>query len=266
MNIKTGIDYFPLDIDFFQDEKIQFISARFGMKGEAITVRLLCKIYRNGYYSIWDEDTALMFAKSAGDGCTDNYANDVVCELVRRGFFDKGIFDKFNILTSRGIQKRYLEAGKRRKNLDIEEAILLVDTDERQNVNIINQDVYILNKIAGNDGQNVHESKVKKRESKGKEKESKVYGELAHVILTYEEYQELIKQYGQAMIDDYIKQLDYYIASKGKRYKSHYATIQTWIRNDKKKEKDKKNGKMGFGDFKQRDYTEEELEKLIDNR
>lgn len=235
MNIKTGIDYFPFDIDFFQDEKVQFISARFGTRGEAITVRLLCKVYRNGYYYNWDEDTALLFAKSVGDGCSDSCVNDVVYELVKRGFFDKNIFDRFSILTSRGIQRRYLEAGKRRKNLNIEDALLLVDVSDYQNVNVINEDVNILSKNANINRQTAHESKEKVKESKGKE--SKVYGELAHVRLSDDEYQKLIDEYGQAVTEDYINQLDYYIGSKGKRYKSHYATIKGWIRKAAKSEK-----------------------------
>ena len=143
-NIKTGIDYFPLDIDFFQDEKIQFVSARFGTKGEAITVRLLCKIYRNGYYVNWDEDTALLFAKGVGDGCSDSCVNDVVHELVKRGFFDKGIFDRFGVLTSRGIQRRFLEATGRRKKVEMDGGFLLVSVAEYQNVNIPAVNVYIM--------------------------------------------------------------------------------------------------------------------------
>jgi hypothetical protein len=38
---KTGIDYFPFDIDFFNDDKIQLIEAEFGIKGGYIAVRLL---------------------------------------------------------------------------------------------------------------------------------------------------------------------------------------------------------------------------------
>jgi hypothetical protein len=249
MNIKTGIDYFPFDIDFFQDEKIQFVSARFGTRGEAITIRLLCKLYRNGYYYTWDEDTALLFAKSVGDGCSDSCVNDVVYELVKRGFFDKGIFDTFSILTSRGIQKRYLEAGKRRKNLDVEESLLLVDVSDYQNVSIVNEDVYILNKNVCINKQNAHESKVKEKESKGKEK--RVYGELAHVRLSDDEYKKLIDEFGQVVTQDYINQLDNYIGSKGKRYKSHYATIRTWLNRDIKEGKVRKGPSSGnqFADW-----------------
>jgi len=114
---KQGLDYFPIDIDFFDDPKIELMSAKFGVKGEIITIKLLCKIYRNGYYLLWDDETSLMFAKRVGDGITYSLVNDVVQELVRRGFFDKTIFDSFRVLTSNGIQKRYFEATKKRKDV-----------------------------------------------------------------------------------------------------------------------------------------------------
>jgi hypothetical protein len=133
---KKGLDYFPFDIDFFNDEKIQFISARFGMKGEAVAVRLLCKIYRNGYYTEFNDDTALLFAKGAGDNCSSTLVKDVVYELLKRGFFNGSIFERFGILTSKGIQNRYFEATKRYKQVYVIREFLLVDVSEMENVNI----------------------------------------------------------------------------------------------------------------------------------
>lgn len=133
--MKKGIEFFPLDVDFFEDEKIQYISARFGLKGEIFTIKLLGRIYRNGYYTIWDEDAALLFAKVAGRGeITGNLANDIVQELVKRGFFDKAIFDSFSVLTSRGIQKRYLKACERRKSVEIRKEYCLINPENFKNV------------------------------------------------------------------------------------------------------------------------------------
>ena len=60
-----------------------------------------------------------------------------------------------------------------------------------------------------------------------------IYGEFKNVLLTDEEYHKL----EQANLLPYIEKLSSYIASKGKKYKSHYATILTWSRGDKKTEK-----------------------------
>jgi hypothetical protein len=245
MNIKIGIDYFSFDIDFFQDEKIQFVSARFGTKGEAITIRLLCKIYRNGYYTKWDGDTALLFAKSVGDNCSDSCVNDVVHELVKREFFDKGIFDRFGILTSRGIQKRYFEAGKRRKIIDINGDLLLVNPSDYQNVNVLNQNVNILGENADNQGQNVPESKGKERESKGKRKESKPAPEKTQfaefVNMTNDEYLKLVTKFGEYGAKRMIEILDNAKGAKGYKYKSDYRAILNWVVSRYQEEQD--NGK-----------------------
>ena len=162
MNRKTGLEFFYLDVDFFNDEKIQFVSARFGAKGEAVTLRLLCKIYRQGYYTAWDDDAALLLAKGVVDIGQHSCVRDVVYELVKRGFFDKGIFDSFGILTSRGIQRRYVEATWRRKDVKMRRELLLVDVSgfphiviADQNVDILSQNVNILPQSK------VKESKVK---------------------------------------------------------------------------------------------------------
>lgn len=65
------------------------------------------------------------------------------------------------------------------------------------------------------------------------------YGEFQNVLLTDEEYQKL-----QDKFSDYqakIENLSSYIASKGKKYTSHYATILTWARAEKSKEESKWN-------------------------
>jgi len=55
------------------------------------------------------------------------------------------------------------------------------------------------------------------------------------VFLTDDEYKKLIEELGESLTKEYIKDLSLYIQSKGKKYKSHYATILTWNRNDIKK-------------------------------
>ncbi len=55
-----------------------------------------------------------------------------------------------------------------------------------------------------------------------------IYGEFNNVKLTKEEYHKL----EQANLLPYIEKLSSYIASKGKKYKSHYATILNWSRKD----------------------------------
>lgn len=61
------------------------------------------------------------------------------------------------------------------------------------------------------------------------------------VFLTKVEYDKLVKELGEPLAKEYIKDLSLYIQSKGKekQYKSHYATILTWHRKDIKEGKNR---------------------------
>ena len=61
-------------------------------------------------------------------------------------------------------------------------------------------------------------------------KKNHLYGEYRHVKLTDEEYQKLLSDYGASVLDDYIRRLDEYIQTTGKKYKDHNLTIRQWIR------------------------------------
>jgi hypothetical protein len=116
--IKMGLDYFPFDVDIFEDEKVIPISSEFGAKGECIVVRVLCAIYREGYFAECSPAFKFKIAKQANVSHT--LVDEVVTGLVKWGFFDKSVFDSFGVLTSAGIQKRWKEATRKRvpaKNL-----------------------------------------------------------------------------------------------------------------------------------------------------
>lgn len=162
---KEGLDYFSFDVDFFNDEKVEFLAARFGIKGEIIAIKLLCKIYRNGYYCNWNNDECMLFAKRAGDGLTPSLVNEAIQELVRRGFFNETLLNSFKILTSKGIQKRYIQAVVRRKNITIDNRFLLINPDDFKNVsiNFINA-ASITNNVTINKQSKVKEKKRKEME------------------------------------------------------------------------------------------------------
>lgn len=88
------------------------------------------------------------------------------------------------------------------------------------------------------------------------------YGEYNNVLLTDEEFQKLKEQFSD--IDERIDNLSGYIASTGKTYKSHYATIRNWARKEKEAGEPviKENG---FANFEQRAY-DENLEQILLSR
>lgn len=65
------------------------------------------------------------------------------------------------------------------------------------------------------------------------------YGEYNNVLLTDEDYQKLITEFPNDY-EERIERLSSYIASTGKSYKNHLATIRNWARNDNKKAEEPK--------------------------
>lgn len=105
---KQGIDYFPLDVGFFTDLKIRKISRACGSQSTSILICLLCNIYRNnGYYIVWDKDMPFVIADEIG--VTEDAVSQVVIKAVQVGFFNEELYEKFGILTSETIQRRWLK-------------------------------------------------------------------------------------------------------------------------------------------------------------
>ncbi|MDO4831340.1 MAG: DUF4373 domain-containing protein, partial [Clostridia bacterium] len=120
---KVGLDYFPLDCVL--DDKIELIEAEFGLTGFAVVVKLLQKIYgEQGYYCEWTKEVALLFARKCGVG--GNVVSEIVASSLKRGIFNNDLFNRYEILTSRGIQKRYFEAISRRKQIEVKNEYLLI--------------------------------------------------------------------------------------------------------------------------------------------
>lgn len=72
------------------------------------------------------------------------------------------------------------------------------------------------------------------------------YGEYDNVLLTDEEMNKLENEYPDWL--ERIERLSSYMASTGKKYKSHYATIRNWARKDAEKQKQEQKGRLGWLD------------------
>ena len=139
--IKDGVDYFPLNVSTDTDKKFRIIEAKFGIVGFGIIIKLFQQIYGdNGYFYKWDEDSAIIFSSLCS--CqkfpvSESDVKSVVSEAIKRDIFDKYLYEKYGILTSRGLQRRYFEAVKRRSRVDVKNEYLLVGAPE------IPENVYI---------------------------------------------------------------------------------------------------------------------------
>lgn len=105
-----GLKYFPFDVGFFRDKKIRLLRGEHGADGVEVYQRLTCKCYEdNGYFLVWDNDEDYdLLADETG------YSNDkirlIISSCLRRSLFDNTLFEVGNVLTSRGIQRRYFSA------------------------------------------------------------------------------------------------------------------------------------------------------------
>lgn len=79
-------------------------------------------------------------------------------------------------------------------------------------------------------------------------KSKNIYGEFGNVQLSDEEYVKLCDALSEKNTNILIAELSSYMASTGKRYKSHYATLQNWARR-KIQEIKKPNTDRGTADF-----------------
>lgn len=130
--MKDGISYFPLDCQM--DEKMDLIEAEFGLRGFGIIIKLLQRIYGgNGYYCEWNEKINILFASRVHE--SKDYVKEVIAGAMKCEMFSQKLFDGYGILTSKGIQKRYLDAVKRRKDVAlIEQYSLLPENKTSKNV------------------------------------------------------------------------------------------------------------------------------------
>jgi hypothetical protein len=137
--INPGLDYFPLDVDIDSDDKVELIEAKHGVVGFAVIIKLFMKIYRNSYYYEWGEKERLLFSKRLNVDI--NTLDAIIEDALEWEIFNRKIFDKWQILTSKGIQKRFLDATKRRQRVEIYAEYLLLGKnclDEYNNALIVN--------------------------------------------------------------------------------------------------------------------------------
>ncbi len=127
--LSRGIEYYPLDVDFLNDLKIKKIMKSCGPNSIAIIILLLGNIYGDeGYFMKWDEDVCFLVADAVG--AKEVYVKEVLKKCLQVDLFSSELFEKYKIITSKGIQKRFFEITKRRKRENLINEYLLVNVTE----------------------------------------------------------------------------------------------------------------------------------------
>ena len=161
-----GVEYFPLNVNFISDLKVRKLLLSCGAQSIAVLIYLLSTIYKDeGYFVEIHEDEIDLIALDVN--VTPEFVLEVINKACEVRLFDVNLYENFNILTSKGIQERYLKITERRKNSVVITQFNLV--------NVYNNSINVDNNSVNVDNNSVivyksTQSKVKK----SKEKKSKV--------------------------------------------------------------------------------------------
>ena len=115
---KQGIDYFPVDVQF--DDKVELFIAECGADGLGILITIWQLIYQNEGYYIQNNNDLILLIRRRVLSEVDTIKRCISLALSR-GIFDEKLFNKFKILTSKAIQKRFIVAARKKKEVLINE-------------------------------------------------------------------------------------------------------------------------------------------------
>lgn len=129
---RKRIDYAGWSVDIFSnDPKIDKLLDAQGWIGFGIYFYLCQMAFGSeGYFYEWCYDLCATTARKMGGGVGAGTVKETVDYCLQIGLFDRGLFDRWGVLTSRGIQKSYLVVlkSKNRKGTEIIEEYWLLDT------------------------------------------------------------------------------------------------------------------------------------------
>ncbi len=159
-------------------------------------------------------------------------------EIIKLTHLDVNVFDdtKSDYHLAIGFTERLLACGVIER---IDEAtIRLKNFERRQNTNLSDAErakryrekSKVTTVTSKRDESNAREDKIREDKIREDKIQRVGYGEFGNVKLSVDEYTRLGEQLPPNALDVLITELDQYLESTGKRYKSHYATIQAWAR------------------------------------
>ncbi len=133
---KRGIDYAGWSVNIFDgDRKIDKLLDAQGWKGFGVYFFLCQLAYKmNGYYLEWDYDDCASTARKMGGGVGSETVREAVDLCLRIGLFDIGLFDRWKVLTSRGIQRRFWAATGERGTVYLNKNYWLLAADETKGI------------------------------------------------------------------------------------------------------------------------------------
>lgn len=130
---KPGLDYYPMDVGFLRDKKVKLLRSEFGPSSVLFVLYVLGKVYEgDGYFLAWDKDELLLAADELRESPT--YISEVLNGCLSRSLFDARVFQMFGVLTSAGIQRRYLRGCEKRDVITVIDEYWLLNISSKKDV------------------------------------------------------------------------------------------------------------------------------------
>ena len=129
MSSSMGLDYFNIDINIFSDGKILKLMNRYGPIGFVSYITILAHVYANGYYLEYsiEDTTQLLLSRIGGKYFSGrNKIQELILFLAHIDLIDMKMLNQ-HVVTSKGIQKRFVKMTKKRQNQDLSKYWIILD-------------------------------------------------------------------------------------------------------------------------------------------
>ncbi|MBD5545830.1 MAG: DUF4373 domain-containing protein [Lachnospiraceae bacterium] len=133
---KRKLDYAGWSTDIFDnDTKIDKLLDAQGWIGFSIYFYLCQKAFgSDGYFYKWGFDDCASTARKMGGGIGSGTVRETVGYCLQIGLFDKRLFDRWGVLTSKGIQRSYWAVARLRRDKSVCEKLWLLETTECEGI------------------------------------------------------------------------------------------------------------------------------------
>lgn len=228
---KTGLAFFNVDTDIFQNRKIRRLIKNFGANGFLIYTFILTEIYRDkGHFIEWDSDTAFDVADSLR--VKETLVENVIFYCCSVSLFNKELLTNEKVITNLRIQEFWSRVVKAagRKNTRVNSNINLLKTVNNQESTPNNQETELNNQESTQ--RKVKKSKVKKTiEEREADFKKQVF---SHSNFTKNILKEFFMYWSEKNNDNSKMKFE------SQDFFNTKTRIEKWIQNDKNWNKNKK--------------------------
>lgn len=218
---KNTVDYFPHDADCCSRDTLKILQGKYGNDGYTFWFKLLEKLCMTDNHIIDCRNPVKWELIPVETRVSNEIAEDIMLLLCKLDAIDSELWLNHRVVWCQNLVDRIADAYKNRRREVPEKPVITdrnpISTDENPQGAVVST---------------VENPQTKLKETKLKETKL-IYGQFKNVLLTEDEYTKLKEKFNHSL-EDMIENLSEGIASKGYKYKSHYATLLSWDRREKK--------------------------------